>query len=311
LKTIYISGHKSPDTDSICSALAYANFKQKFDPENQYVPVRLGNVSNETQFILDYFGVEAPQFMESIAPGEQLIQVDHNEQAQAITGFDQAELLEIIDHHRINGIFTANPIYVRIEPVGCTATIITKIFNENEVEIDRTTAGLLMSAILSDSLVFKSPTCTALDEVTCRTLAEIAGVVDVEAYGLEMLKAGTSLSGKSIEEIFKTDFKDFVVGETKFGVAQVNTMDIDGFIEEMKEDMVDYMNQLCQADGYAFLLLALTDVVKEGSLLIATGDIATVEQAFNCQLEDHMKYAPGILSRKKQIIPVLTEAIVK
>ncbi len=310
-ETIYISGHRNPDTDSICSALAYANFKSKQDTLNQFVPIRLGNLNSETAFVLDYFKIDAPVLMESIGEGEKLIQVDHNEVPQAIQGVEKADLVEIVDHHRINGIFTAAPIYVRMEPVGCTATIISKLYKEHNFEIDSQTAGLLMSAIISDSLLFKSPTCTPLDEQTCRELAQVAKVEDLESFGLAMLKAGTSLTGKTIEEIFHTDFKDFSVGNDKFGVAQVNTMDIDGFMQDMKVDMQDYMNSLVAKEQYSFLLLALTDIIQEGSMLLSAGQETFVEKAFNIQMVDHACYVSGILSRKKQIIPVLTEVVAK
>ncbi len=306
---IFVSGHKNPDTDTICSALAYANFKNKQSGGCNYLPIRLGNVSNETGYALDYFKVDAPVLVESIEPGQRLIQVDHNESIQSVTGIESAELLEIIDHHRVNGVFTTGPLLIRMEPVGCTATIITKMFREENIEIDGQIAGLMMSAIISDSLLFKSPTCTALDEATCRELAAIAGVPDVEAYGLEMLKAGTSLKGKSIEAIFKTDFKDFEVAGLKFGVAQVNTMDIEGFLGEMKADMLTYMNELVSTGSYQFLLLALTDIIKEGSQFIVAGDTAPVVQAYKITLADQTAYVPGVLSRKKQIIPVLTEVL--
>lgn len=308
MTTVYISGHRNPDTDSICSPLAYSVLKNKLDAPQKYEAIRLGNISNETKFILDYFKVEAPMFVKDIEAGQKLILVDHNEFVQAVEGIENADLLEIVDHHKVNFSWP-NPIYVRTETTGCSATIITKMFRENGIEIDVQTAGLLMSAILSDSLLFKSPTCTPEDEKICRELAVIAGVENVEAYGLEMLKAGTTLLGKTVEEIFNVDFKDFVEGNVKYGVSQVNTMDIDGFVQSSKFDMLAYMNKLTEKGGYDFLLLLLTDIIKEGSLLISTGNVGIVESAFGIELEDAVKYVPGILSRKKQVIPVITRKI--
>ncbi|MDF2557176.1 MAG: manganese-dependent inorganic pyrophosphatase [Bacillales bacterium] len=308
MTTVYVSGHRNPDTDSICSPLAYAVLKNKLDSSQKYEPIRLGNVSNETKFILDYFKVETPMLVKDVEAGQKLILVDHNEFVQAVSGVEKAELLEIVDHHKINFSWP-NPIFVRTETTGCSATIITKMFRENNVEIDPQTAGLLMSAILSDSLIFKSPTCTPEDEKICRELAIIADVKDVESYGLEMLKAGTTLAGKTVEDIFNVDFKDFVEGSVKYGVSQVNTMDIEGFIQSSKSDMLTYMKKLTEKGEYDFLLLLLTDIIKEGSLLISTGNVGIVEAAFEIKLEDDVKYVPGILSRKKQVIPVLTKTI--
>lgn len=308
MTTVYVSGHRNPDTDSICSPLAYAVLKNKIDSSKKYEPIRLGNVSNETKFILDYFKVDAPMLVKDVESGQKLILVDHNEFVQAVTGVEKAELLEIVDHHKINFSWP-NPIFVRTETTGCSATIITKMFRENNLDIDTQTAGLLMSAILSDSLLFKSPTCTPEDEKICRELAVIAGVENVESYGLEMLKAGTTLAGKTVEDIFNVDFKDFVEGSVKYGVSQVNTMDIDGFVQSSKVDMLTYMNKLTEKGEYDFLLLLLTDIIKEGSLLISTGNVGIVESAFGIELEDAVKYVPGILSRKKQVIPVITKTI--
>lgn len=308
MTTVYVSGHRNPDTDSICSPLAYAVLKNKLDASQKYEAIRLGNISNETKFILDYFKVDAPMLIKDVEEGQKLILVDHNEFVQAVNGVENADLLEVVDHHKISFSWP-NPIFVRTETAGCSATIITKMFHENGVEIDPQTAGLLMSAILSDSLLFKSPTCTPEDEKICRELAVIASVENVESYGLEMLKAGTTLAGKTVEEIFNVDFKDFVEGSVKYGVSQINTMDIDGFVQSSKSDMLAYMNKLTEKGGYDFLLLLLTDIIKEGSLFISTGNVRKVETAFGIVLEDAAKYVPGILSRKKQVIPVLTRTI--
>lgn len=308
MKNIFIVGHKNPDTDSICSPLAYAVLKNKMDSNNKYEAVRTGNVSAESQFILDYFKVDAPTLINSVEENQGLILVDHNEFIQSVDGVENSDLLEIVDHHKV-GLNWHSPIFMRTETVGCSATIIANMFHENNVEIDAQTAGLMMSAIVSDTLLFKSPTCTEKDERVARKLAEIAGVEDIEAYGIEMLKAGTTLAGKTAEEIFNVDFKDFMEGSTKYGVSQVNTMDIEGFLNTSKEEMLNYMNELKVSGNYDFLLLLLTDIIKEGSQLIAVGNVPTVEKAFEVELTDSTTYVPGILSRKKQVIPVITKVL--
>ena len=239
---------------------------------------------------------------------KKLIQVDHNERAQAVDGIDEAEILEILDHHRVADIQTGNPIYFRNEPLGCCSTIIAKRFFENDIEPSREAAGLLCSAIISDTLFFKSPTCTPVDEKICRKLAEIAGV-DLDTYAIELLKAGTSLKGKTCEEIFNQDFKPFVIQGTKVGVAQVNTMDIEGFMP-LKDDMIAYMNKKAEEIGADMTMLLLTDIIKEGSqILVAGKDPAIAEETFNIKLENDMAFLPGVLSRKKQVVPPLTNAI--
>lgn len=240
---------------------------------------------------------------------KKLIQVDHNERGQAIDGIEDAEILEIIDHHRVADVHTAGPLYFRAEPVGCTSTIVAKRYFENGITPSKTAAGLMCSAILSDSLIFKSPTCTPEDKAICLKLAEIAGI-DPYAYGKDLLKAGTSLKGKTVEQIFNQDFKPFTIHGTKVGVAQVNTMDIEGFMGTLKEEMLDYMTNRATELGASMTMLLLTDIIEEGSqILVAGEDLAIAEEAFNVKLENNTSFLPGVLSRKKQVVPNLTTAI--
>ena len=190
-ENIFVIGHKNPDTDSICSAIAYAELKCKVTGE-KYTAARCGEVNAETSYVLERFGINEPEFVASVEPQTKLILVDHNETTQAVDGLAEAELLEIIDHHKIGDIQTMVPIYFRNQPVGCTATIVTLLYKENKVEIAKETAGLLCAAILSDTLLFRSPTCTPLDKETALELAAIAGV-EVEEFGMAMFKAGSNL----------------------------------------------------------------------------------------------------------------------
>lgn len=239
---------------------------------------------------------------------KKVIQVDHNERGQSVDGLEDAEVLEIIDHHRVADIQTHNPIYFRNEPVGSTSTIVAKCFFENGIRPSRKAAGLLCGAIISDTLLFRSPTCTPQDKYICKKLAEIAGI-NIEEFAKEMFKAGTSLKGKTVEQIFNTDFKPFTIEDTKVGISQVNTMDIEGFMP-LKEEMLAYMDQKAKESGLHMVMLLLTDILNEGSEILVTGDKPEiVEKAFNVTLTDKGAFLPGVLSRKKQVVPPVTNAI--
>ena len=240
---------------------------------------------------------------------KKVIQVDHNERGQSVDGLEEAEVLEIIDHHRVADIQTSNPIYFRNEPIGSSSSIVAKCYFERGIEPSKEAAGLLCGAIISDTLLFKSPTCTEQDKEICLKLAEIAGIESVEDFAKEMFKAGTSLQGKTVSEIFNQDFKPFSMGETKVGVAQVNTMDIDGFMP-LKDDMLSYMASEAESKGYDVVMLLLTDILTEGSQVLVAGNRHDyVEKTFNVKLTDSMAFLPGVLSRKKQVIPPLTVVV--
>ncbi|GFZ30943.1 manganese-dependent inorganic pyrophosphatase [Clostridium zeae] len=239
---------------------------------------------------------------------KKVIQVDHNERGQSVNGLEDAEILEIIDHHRVADIQTGNPIYFRNEPLGSTSTIVAKRFFENGLTPSKEAAGLLASAIISDTLLFRSPTCTPVDKEICLKLAGIAGI-DAEAYAQEMFKAGTSLKGKTVEQIFNQDFKPFTIEGIKVGVAQVNTMDIEGFMP-LKDEMLAYMERKAEESGLKVVMLLLTDIINEGSQLLVAGKLPEIaERAFKVTLSESTAYLPGVLSRKKQVIPPITNAI--
>ena len=239
---------------------------------------------------------------------KKVMQVDRNERGQSVDGLEDAEVLEIIDHHRVADIQTNNPIYFRNEPVGSTSTIVAKCFFENGIRPSRKAAGLLCGAIISDTLLFRSPTCTPQDQYICKKLAEIAGI-NIEEFAKEMFKAGTSLKGKTVEQIFNTDFKPFTIEGTKVGISQVNTMDIEGFMP-LKEEMLNYMDQKAKEAGLEMVLLLLTDILNEGSEILVTGaKPEIVEKAFKITLKDKGAFLPGVLSRKKQVVPPITNAI--
>ncbi len=302
-----IFGHKNPDTDTITSALVYADLKSKIGMDVE--PVRLGEVNGETQYALDYFKIEAPRLVETVAnETDTVILVDHNERQQSVSDIEEVRVLEVIDHHRIANFETTDPLYYRAEPVGCTATILNKIYKEKGVEVTKQMAGLMLSAIISDSLLFKSPTCTDEDVEAAKELAEIAGV-DAQEYGLEMLKAGADMSSKSIAELVTLDAKEFSMGTAKVEVAQVNVVDTNDVLGRQAE-IEAAMETLIKEKGLDLFLLVVTDILENDSTALALGSKqAEVEKAFNVKLENNTAVLKGVVSRKKQIVPVLTDAI--
>jgi manganese-dependent inorganic pyrophosphatase len=309
MEKVFVFGHKNPDTDSICSAIAYAELKTKLGMDAE--PVRLGEVNGETKFALDYFNVEVPRLVEKVSSEvNNVILVDHNERQQSADDIDQVRILEVIDHHRIANFETSDPLYYRAEPVGCTATILKKLYKENGVEIRKEIAGLMLSAIISDSLLFKSPTCTEEDIAAARELAEIADV-DAEKYGLDMLKAGADLSDKTIEQLISLDAKEFQMGQSKVEIAQVNTVDPKDVLDR-QEEVEAALSRVIADKELDLFLFVVTNILTNDSTAVALGRKANaVEQAFNVTLENNTAVLKGVVSRKKQIVPVLTDVFNK
>jgi manganese-dependent inorganic pyrophosphatase len=306
---ILIFGHKNPDTDSISSALVYADLKTKLGANVE--AVRLGNVSSETQFVLDHFKVAAPRLVETVAgEAEGVILVDHNERQQSANDIDQVRVLEVIDHHRIANFETSHPLYYRAEPVGCTTTILNKLYKENGVAVPKEIAGLMLSAIISDTLLLKSPTCTEQDVAAARELAEIAGV-DLESYGLSMLKAGADLSDKTISQLISLDSKEFSMGTYKVEIAQVNAVDVNDVLSRQAE-LEAALSGIIAEKGLDLFVFVVTDILNNDSVAVALGNKASaVEQAYNVKLADNKAVLKGVVSRKSQIVPVLTEVFNK
>jgi manganese-dependent inorganic pyrophosphatase len=302
-----IFGHKNPDTDSISSALIYADLKTKlgFDVE----AVRLGSVSKETQFALDTFGVAAPRQVETVANEvSSVILVDHNERQQSATDIADVTVAEVIDHHRIANFETSGPLYYRAEPVGCTTTILNKMYKENGIEVPQAIAGLMLSAIISDTLLLKSPTCTAQDVAAANELAAIAGV-DLQQYGLDMLKAGADLSDKSVADLLNLDAKEFSMGAYKVEIAQVNAIDPQDVLSQQGE-IEAAINEIVAAKGLDLFLFVVTDILNNDSVGLALGgQAAAVEKAYNVSLSNNTATLKGVVSRKSQIVPVLTDLL--
>lgn len=240
---------------------------------------------------------------------KQLILVDHNETTQAVDGIDQAEILEIIDHHRIGSLETLQPVYFRNQPLGCTATIVYQMYKEHQVSVSKTIAGLLCSAILSDTLIFRSPTCTETDKEAAKELSAIAGI-EAEEYAKEMFAAGSNLEAKSPEEIFYQDFKKFAVGETTFGVGQINSM-TEKELEAIKDRLLPYMKKALVDHGVDMIFFMLTDIMRAETELLCEGNGATglAVKTFHLPKDTEKVVLPGVVSRKKQLIPPMILAL--
>jgi manganese-dependent inorganic pyrophosphatase len=307
--TTLIFGHKNPDTDSICSALAYADLKTRIGADVE--AVRLGSVSGETQFALDTFSTPAPRLVESVAAeASHVILVDHNERQQSATDIDKVTIAEVIDHHRIANFETAGPLYYRAEPVGCTSTIVLKMFRESGVDVSPQIGGLMLSAIISDTLLLKSPTCTSEDSAAAQELAAIAGV-DLHTYGMELLKAGANLRDRSIAQLVSTDSKEFSMGGAKVEIAQVTAVDVDDVLSRQDELEVA-LRDVIAAKRLDLFLFVVTDILNNDSVAVALGPRAdAVETAYDVTLKNNRALLAGVVSRKLQIVPVLTETLAR
>ncbi|HEL1716692.1 TPA: manganese-dependent inorganic pyrophosphatase [Streptococcus suis] len=303
-----VFGHQNPDTDAIASSYGWAHLEREVFGRDAEA-VALGTPNEETTFALDYFGVTAPRVVESAkAEGVgQVILTDHNEFQQSIADIKDVEVAAVIDHHRVANFETANPLYMRLEPVGSASSIVYRAFKENSVTPPKEVAGLLLSGLISDTLLLKSPTTHATDPQVAAELAEIAGV-NLEEYGLALLKAGTNLASKSAEELIDIDAKTFGLNGNDVRVAQVNTVDIAEVLERQVE-IEAAMTAASAANGYSDFVLMITDIVNSNSEILALGsNMDKVEAAFNFKLENNHAFLAGAVSRKKQVVPQLTDA---
>ena len=304
---VLIFGHKNPDTDSICSSLVKEILNKKNGCEDSKA-VRLGNINKETQYVLNYLGIEAPELIEKVEEGQKVILVDHNEFNQSVEGIEKAKILGVTDHHRIANFETSEPLYYNAKPYGCTSTILYKDFIQKGIEIERTEAILMASAIISDTLLLKSPTTTEHDKKALEELAKIANI-DVNEYGLEMLKAGTDLDDFSEEELINIDAKSLDKEGTKFVIAQVNTVSIEDVLKR-QEKLEDAINKEIEEKGLSLFVLAITDILNSNSEIIALGSKAdVVEKAFGKKIENNRVFLEGVVSRKKQLLPQIDKNI--
>lgn len=301
MEKVLVFGHKSPDTDSICSTLAMANLQTKLRGE-EVIPCRLGELNEETKYALKYFEVEAPKFIEKVEEGQNVILVDHNEFSQSVDGIENAKIIAVVDHHRINNFQTSEPLLYYAQPVGCTATILLELFKVNNIEIEPKIAGLMLSAIISDTLLLKSPTTTDKDKKAVEELAKIANV-DISKYGLDMLKAGTDLDKYTEDELIRLDAKCIEKEEIKYVIAQVNTVSIPDVLKR-KAKIEEEMNKEILTKGLSLFVFIITDIVNSNSEAIVLGD-RTELISKSYEIDDDIAVMPGVVSRKKQILPLI------
>jgi len=302
---IYTCGHTTPDSDSICSAISLGYLLNKIGREA--IPARQGPVSPETQFILDKFGFEAPLLKTEFA-GEELFITDYSDLGQAPKDVLEATVVGIVDHHKLGDITTSAPLECWIRPVGCTNTIVKEMYDYHGVEIPANIAGVMLCAILSDTVIFKSPTCTDTDIKVVRELAEIAGVEDFGALGMEMFTVKSAVDGVPARDLILRDYKPFDMHGNDVGIGQLEVIDL-AIFDDIKAELQTDLDALREENGLHTACLILTDIMKEGSeILVSSSDTSIFEKAFDVKLEDGKVWLDGCLSRKKQIIPFLQPA---
>lgn len=304
MEDILVFGHKNPDTDTICSSIVMANLQTKLGKKIK--AVRLGEINKETEFVLNYFGIEKPELVEKIEEGQEVILVDHNEFSQSVSGIENAKIKMVVDHHRISDFKTSEPLHYYAEPVGCTNTVLYKLYKMNNISIEEKIAGLMLSAIVSDTLLLKSPTCTDEDKKAIEELAKIANV-KIDEYGIEMLKAGTDLDDFSEEELISLDAKKSEKNDVKYIIAQVNTVSIpDVFTRQEKLEYA--IEKQIKELGIDLFVLAITDILENNSEILVLGNRKDiVEKTY--KLENNRVFLPGVVSRKKQILPFVESNI--
>ncbi len=305
MEELIVFGHKSPDTDTICSSIVMADLQTKIRGE-KVTPCRLGEINEETKFALKKFKADEPKLIEKIEEGQRVILVDHNEFSQSVEGIENAKIEAVVDHHRINNFETSEPLFYYAQPVGCTSTILFELYKSNNIEITAQMAGLMLSAIISDTLLLKSPTTTDKDKKALEELAKIADV-DVNIYGLDMLKAGTNLDKYTEDELIRLDAKKIEKEDIKYVIAQVNTVSIPDVLKR-KEKIEQEINKEILAKGLSLFVFVITDIVNSNSEAIVLGDrVDAIAKTY--EINDNIAVMPGVVSRKKQILPLVEKNI--
>lgn len=304
---VLIFGHKNPDTDSICASLVRERLDKKNGWENTKA-VRLGNINKETQYVLNYLGIETPELIEKVEEGQNVILVDHNEFNQSVEGIEKAKILSVTDHHRIANFETSEPLYYTAKPYGCTCTILFEEYKTLGHKIEKEEAILMASAIISDTLLLKSPTTTEHDKKALEELGKIANI-NIEEYGLEMLKAGTDLDDFTEEQLINLDAKNLDTNGVKYIIAQVNTVSIEDVLKR-QDALEKAINTKIEKEGLGLFVLAITDILNSNSEIIALGEkTEAVEKAFGKTLENNRAFLEGVVSRKKQLLPLIDKNI--
>ncbi len=304
--SVYVLGHKSPDTDSVTAAIAFAELQKMLGVDA--VPCRQGELNPETKVVLEKFGVSEPELRTDVS-GEKYMLVDHSDIKQAPDNWDKGELLAVVDHHKVGDITTPNPIFFCAMPVGCTGTVLYTLYKDvYKKDIPKDVAGLMLSAILSDTVLFKSATCTDADKEAAEALAKIAGIDDMMAWGMEMAKAKSAVDGVPVRDLVFRDYKDFNMSGNAVGIGQLELVSLD-LVEGIKDDLYAELEKVKAEGNRHSVFLMLTDIMKEGTELMAvTDDASVVEKAFGKALEGRTVWLDGVMSRKKQMVPPLEKA---
>ena len=296
----YVFGHTSPDSDSIVGAISLSYLKNQLGED--CVPTRQGDISAETEFILNKFDGQMPELKTSVA-GENVYLIDFSDKAQAPKDIMEATILGIVDHHKLGDLTTDTPLECWIRPIGCSNTVVYEMFKAHNIEIPKNIAGMMMCAILSDTVIFKSPTCTKVDTKAVKELAQICGIEDYKALAMEMFIVKSATEGASARNLNTRDYKAFEMNGAKVGVNQLEMVDISS-LDARKDEILTDMVKMKEEEGLHTMLVLLTDIMKEGSqLLCVSDDVSKIETAFDTKLENNQVWLDGVLSRKKQVIP--------
>jgi len=305
MENIYVIGHLTPDTDTVVSAITLARFLNSKEKTDRYVPAMTGKANSETEYIFKKFNVNLPMIMED-ATGKELYLVDHNEESQIVKGHEMDKIIGFVDHHKIN-FKNSKPVCIVTRPWGSTNSIIYSMYKKNGVDLPDEIKPLMLCAILSDTVILKSPTTTPKDMEIVNALSEELDI-DYEELGMEMFKAKAQVASKTAEEILKNDFKDFDFSGKKVGVGQIETPDLKEVMEKV-ESIKARMKYLLENEGYHTVILMMTDIIEEGTkLLIVSHDEESIAEMFNTKLTSNVsEFIPGMMSRKKQVAPVLSD----
>ena len=304
---ICVVGHSNPDTDSVTAAIAYANFLNATGADAKAcMQISAENLNPESKVVLEKFGLAAPEEITDAA-GKDVALVDFSDVAQAPANIGDANVVGIVDHHKIGDIVTNSPIFFYAKPVGCTGTVLLEMYKSNNVDLPKDIAGGMLCAILSDTVNFKSPTCTDADKAAVAELLEITGVTDQDALFMEMLKAKSSVEGVSMKDLIFRDYKDFDMNGKKVGIGQIELATLDQ-VADIRDGLYKAVEEV-KADGRHSVLFMLTDVVKGGTdLMVVSDDPAVIEGAFSGKIEGQSMWIDGMMSRKKQVVPSLQDA---
>jgi len=301
--SVYVFGHRNPDSDSIIGAIALSYLKNQVENE-EYIPVKQGDISAETAFILEKFGYadKEPALKTSVA-GEKVYLVDSTDKPHFQDDIDEATIVGIVDHHKLGDIITSTPLEAWIRPIGSSNTVIYEMYRCYGVDVPKDIAGMMMLAILSDTVIFKSPTCTKVDTKAVKELAAIAGIEDYKQLAMDMFIVKSAVDGASARDLNTRDYKEFNMNGTKVGIGQLEMVDIT-VLEPREDELLEDMKKMKEENGLHTVLILLTDIMKEGSkLLVVSDDESKIEKAFDIKLENHKAWLDGVLSRKKQVVP--------